>query len=81
MAGRSRFASLALPPVTWQSVVWPSGSKLRITVLLFTAVGLLWSLDGYGRDRSKRRNEVSSDGQNKAIRYIKEDYLVKENRK
>lgn len=81
MAGRSRFASLALPPVTWQPVVWPSGSKLRITVLLFTAVGLLWSLDGYGRARSKRRNEVGSDGQNKAIRYIKEDYLVKENRK
>ena len=29
-------------------------------MLLFTALGLLWSLDSYGRARKKRRNEATS---------------------
>ena len=30
----------------------------RIVMLLFTALGLLWSLDSYGRLRKKRRSEA-----------------------
>ena len=33
-------------------------TSLRIVVLLFTALGLLWSLDSYGRQRKKRRSEA-----------------------
>jgi len=31
---------------------------MTIVVLLFTALGLLWSLDSYGRARKKKRNEA-----------------------
>ena len=50
------------PPISSSGWMWEGlpffHPFARIVVLLFTALGLLWSLDSYGRLRKKRRSEA-----------------------